>query len=63
MKSDIYMLGRQHYYEGLPASAMQHAEPGAQISWLSGWLNAQLECKVIRKKARRLNNAVRMEQR
>jgi hypothetical protein len=55
MQSDNYNLGRQHYFEGLPASAMDTAEPGHKIAWLSGWLDARLEHKFIRQKARSLN--------
>ena len=47
MLSDVYQLGKRHYWEGLPVTAMDHATPDAKLSWLSGWLDAHLERKTI----------------
>lgn len=45
--SDAYIAGKKHYFEGLPASAMDHAERGHRIDWLIGWLDAKLEHRFI----------------
>ena len=53
--SDAYMTGKQHYWAGLPVTAMDTAETGKKIEWLSGFLDAKLEHATIKRQARRMN--------
>ena len=47
MNQETYELGKQHYWEGIEVTAMDHAKPEARISWLSGYLDARLEHRVL----------------
>lgn len=53
--TNAYTTGKSHYWQGLPVTAMDTAETGHKIDWLSGWLDAKLEHATIKRQARRMN--------
>ena len=55
MNLKTYELGKSHFLEGLPVTAMDHAEREHRIAWLAGYLDAALERKIIRYNLSRKN--------
>ena len=47
MDSKTYELGKQHYWEGIEISAMDHVAQPVRIAWLCGYLDARLEHRVL----------------
>ena len=47
MDLTTYELGKQHYWEGIEVTALDHVAQPVRIAWLSGWLDAKLEHRML----------------
>lgn len=41
--ADIGLLGRKHYWEGIPSDATEHCASDFRAAWLDGWNDARTD--------------------